>query len=94
MTNQIIGLIGARKVLPHISPLSLSMNKRTTVWRRYHQNHMPPLFLLWLVVMWLEPKQNIVKQSFRMGSKSHLLNNLNFHYIIVNIYYNCLYEYF
>lgn len=43
MTNQIIGLIGGRKVLPRISPSGLSMNKRTTVWRRYHQNHMPLL---------------------------------------------------
>lgn len=43
MTNQIIGLIGGRKVLPRISPSGLSMNKRTTVWRRYHQSHMPLL---------------------------------------------------
>lgn len=63
MTNQIIGLIGGRKVLPRISPLSLSMNKRTTVWRRYHQNHMPPPFLPWLVVMWPEPKQSIKHSS-------------------------------
>lgn len=39
MPNQTIRLIGGRRGLPWISPLGLSMNKRTTVWRRYHQSH-------------------------------------------------------
>lgn len=69
MTNQIIGLIGgggAGKCCPALAPRS---EHEQTVWRRYHRNHMPALFLPWLVVMWPEPKHSF-KLRLQRGAEN------------------------